>query len=359
MNFSHKLRKGFTLVELLVVIAIIGILIALLLPAVQAAREAARRMGCVNNLKQIGVALHNYHSALRTFPNGSSPRYSCYISYGNAPCEMGFGWRVYILPYCELGSLYAEVDGIDKNTRMNSSLRSTFVSLTAEFQRKVVPFYVCPSEVSTRVRSDFYSDPDVLAPCPAYGPKEAGIANYVGSAGLSAPYYECNAWRAAGLDCTLADVGGASSGGGHYQALEGSGHEGMMHLQFEKIPVSKVTDGTSHTLHVGEITVWTPGDNGCGLSAPYNDPNYGIGSAYTQWAGTWTVGSVTHGLNYPCRNIDKTGNQFASYHPGVVNFLMADGSVQSFSETISWPVLAELATRAGGEALDSSNLSGE
>ncbi len=346
---------GFTLVELLVVIAIIGILIALLLPAVQAAREAARRMGCTNNLKQIGVALHNYHSALRMFPNGSSPRYSCWLSTGNAPCEKGFGWRYYILPYCESESFFAMAANVDKNTGMNATRRTSFVDLTAALHRQVVPFYVCPSEISERVRSDYYPDSDALAPCPAYAPQEAGIANYIGSAGLSAPYYECDAWQAAGLQCTFGYTGAA--GGGHYQPGDAAGHAGMMHLRFEQISVADVSDGTSHTLHVGEMTVWSPGNKGCSFpSIDTSGYSFGVGSSYAQWAGTWTVGSVTHGLNYPCRYTYWSGNQFASYHPGIVNFLMADGSVQAISETVSWPVLSKLATRAGGEPLDSDEL---
>ena len=346
----HRQPNGFTLVELLVVIAIIGILIALLLPAVQAAREAARRMRCTNNLKQIGVALHNYHAALGAFPNGSSPRYSCYQSAGNAPCEMGFGWRVYLLPYCDNEAMFKMVDHLDFNTRMDSSRRADFVAATAALQREVVPFYVCPSETTGPVRSDFYPDPDNLAPCPAFPstPREAGVATYVGSAGLSAPYYECDAWRAAGLDCTYGSTG--APGGGHYQP--GTGHEGMMHLRFETVPVARVTDGTSHTLHVGEITLWSTTHH-CAFPVK---PAWGVGSTYGQWAGTWAVGSVTHGLNYPCRNSYHSGNQFASHHPGVVNFLFVDGSVQSLSEIIAWPVLAALATRNGGDQVDPSGL---
>ena len=92
--------QGFTLVELLVVIAIIAILIALLLPAVQAAREAARRISCTNNLKQHGLAMHNYHSAHRSFPAG--------MSIDDQMIEQGFSWHVFLLPYLELNNIYEQ-----------------------------------------------------------------------------------------------------------------------------------------------------------------------------------------------------------------------------------------------------------
>ena len=98
-------RKGFTLVELLVVIAIIGILIALLLPAVQAAREAARRSQCANNFKQVGVAMHNYHSAHKCFPVGMYA-----IPLTPNPSEFYFGWGVYLLPFMEQRELYDDID---------------------------------------------------------------------------------------------------------------------------------------------------------------------------------------------------------------------------------------------------------
>src|SRR5580692_12062980 len=107
-------RRGFTLIELLVVIAIIGILIALLLPAVQAAREAGRRMGCANNLKQIGLALNNYESANRTFPTGTY--WSICPAMGGAPagpngqCGGRNGWHMFIMPYLEQGTLLASMN---------------------------------------------------------------------------------------------------------------------------------------------------------------------------------------------------------------------------------------------------------
>src|SRR5512135_122792 len=98
--------RGFTLIELLVVIAVIGILVALLLPAVQAAREAARRMQCSNNLKQIGLALHNYHDANKKFPFGSRGG----SSWAQTGIKDGTNWRVSILPYLEQTALYSKLN---------------------------------------------------------------------------------------------------------------------------------------------------------------------------------------------------------------------------------------------------------
>src|SRR4029078_4323749 len=121
----HCQRRAFTLVELLVVIAIIGILVALLLPAIQAAREAARRSQCKNNLKQIGLALHNFESARRSFPPGfiSTPKNNIVNAEGTGP---GWGWGAYILPYLEESSLFQQIDfktNIEASVSHNKDLR--------------------------------------------------------------------------------------------------------------------------------------------------------------------------------------------------------------------------------------------
>src|SRR3954451_24609497 len=120
---THSIKRAFTLVELLVVIAIIGVLVALLLPAIQAAREAARRSQCKNNLKQVGLALHNYESTRRIFPPGFTSSADTVNGAGKGP---GWGWGAYILPYLEESSLFQQIDfktNIEANSSPNKELR--------------------------------------------------------------------------------------------------------------------------------------------------------------------------------------------------------------------------------------------
>ena len=128
MQIAISKRRGFTLVELLVVIAIIGILVGLLLPAVQAAREAARRMQCSNNVKQIALALHNYESTHKTLPHGTP----------NCCINNGFNWAVMTFPYLELNNLYSSMDS-------NGNLRNTPANIKVA-QTTIVSGWICPSD---------------------------------------------------------------------------------------------------------------------------------------------------------------------------------------------------------------------
>lgn len=131
-------RWGFTLVELLVVIAIIGVLIALLLPAVQQAREAARRMQCSNNMKQLGLAMHNYHDTYKKFPC------LCYLDGSNNPSYLGFSAFVQILPYIEQGNLQEQVRIATKNYNNHWDSNSTIQNLRS----KKIEAFICPSDTS-------------------------------------------------------------------------------------------------------------------------------------------------------------------------------------------------------------------
>jgi len=238
-------RHGFTLVELLVVIAIIAILIALLLPAVQAARKAARRTHCTNNFKQIGIALHNYHSAVGTFPYGTA---WCEPSNPEAECGstctcfsgtfFGLGWSGLILPYMESAQLHDEFDysasPYQIYTRPNTLLGAT----------RIVA-YACPSDPQDELIRIGTDPPGSGQYFSWWTTNAAGVAD------------KDSAWRngVVGNHPLRYD----QDDGGAFQLLG----DGMM-LNVDAFRVRDVFDGISQTLFVGEITGGDPGSDGGG-----------------------------------------------------------------------------------------------
>lgn len=301
---------GFTLVELLVVIAIIGILVAMLLPAVQSAREAARRTQCVNNFRQVGVAMHSHHAALTAFPNGIemwTTSVRCSIPKGPISSRIGWSWGTYLLPYLEESVVYESIDFKSDGAGYARPMENFRASGT------IVSGFLCPSDPQgselVGCCSDLSNGGDER--------EDMGRTNMAGVA--DSVDWQCldDGWPS-GWPKTDAD--------------------GVL-FQRSRIKTSKITDGTSHTLMVGEVIGSGPGTN----------------SGY--WWAAWNVLHTANGINLPRRIRpgglfipEETG--FASYHPGGAHFLFCDGSASFLNESIDQAVLAAITTRAGGEALN-------
>ena len=303
-------RHGFTLVELLVVIAIIAILIALLLPAVQAARAAARRLQCANNLKQVGVALHNYHSVHSVFPVGFWG--NLYIPVNQ---EDGWAWGTFILPYLEQG---------DINEAFDFSLDS-YRNFTVNRQAAAhhVQVYICPDDPQA---------PELVGCCGdwmqgSHRHEDVAMTNLAGVTGsihLDGLWYQRD-------DRNANDV------------VVNNG----IFFWDSAVRMSHITDGTSQTLAVGEVAGGGPGSHRAHYWVTFNvnSTHRGINGPLTL-PGGWSNPSDPH-IWWQLEN-----GSFSSYHPsGGAHFVFADGSVHFLSENIDQTVLAALASRNLGETI--------
>jgi prepilin-type N-terminal cleavage/methylation domain-containing protein len=271
-------QRGFTLVELLVVIAIIGILIALLLPAVQAAREAARRAQCTNNLKQIGLALHNYHDTFKSMP-------SAFVR--GTPAKMGaFGWGTLILPFMEQKPLY---DQLSPTTRRLGEVGVA----NPELLETIIDGYRCPSDTTDELNSRG------TAGGPQWGFQDASGASFpIGTSN----YVACAGWGGANPDDNLG-----------------------LFARNSKFKFRDILDGTSNTFAAAErgedkrAAVW-PG-------IQFQNPNQGGRGA----GGQAIIFIIGNKINDP-----RPGARWGatSLHPGGANHLLCDGAVRFISETI-------------------------
>jgi len=308
-----RTRSGFTLVELLVVIAIIGVLVSLLLPAVQAAREAARRMRCGSNLRQLAVGLQNYHDSHQQFPPGG-------MSVNN------LSWRCFILPFVEQGAIYeqmitygtfnrGECRGYANNEGTN---RANLIATNR------VDLFQCPSAAGLNTKLSFsLTDGRVTH-----------VSHYLGVAGPLG--YN----PATGQDYPGAFIGVLNYGG---YALDG-----VLGMN-STVRIKDIVDGTSKTLMLGEewngsANAWTVGAFIGGTNDPITNNNVGTKSQ-------GAMKNVRVAINTPYVNAD-VGNEaaFCSYHPGGSQFAFADASVTFISEDIDLILYKALCSMSGGEA---------
>lgn len=393
-----SVKRGFTLIELLVVIAIIAILIALLLPAVQQAREAARRTQCKNNLKQIGLALHNYHDT-----NGMFPQTGLLIIYGAAPptisLQESIGWGYSILPYLEQGNLYNSIVQIDNTDHHDSILSDEAIGAGVNFDAMSTNLAVfeCPS---TAIAGDSRHN-DVLLP--------AGT-----DIGFGLPLDSDHNQRFAHTDYMASNgVLGAVSSEGYSGAGAAAGGDERMGWADESIvlPRTQVAlqallvgagefrasqwgsvadtrirsfiDGTANTIMVVESAarneIWRRGVNYAVGTAPDalsdDAPGYWViaGGGWgdpTNWM--WLGGSTLDGDDYTNSNVgtipvcainctnERDGasttsgtshNGWYSFHPGGCHTLLADGTVRFLSENLSNFAVSALITKGKGDIL--------
>ena len=300
---TQKQRPGFTLIELLVVIAIIAILVALLLPAVQQAREAARRSSCKNNLKQIGLAMHNYHDTHGVLPPG-------WVQQATGNNRGNYAWGSYILPYVEQGPLYEKMNVGD--TRLSPNLRGTAGGGILPDLQQPINIFRCPSSPGsdTNGNRQIHDNSNTA--------RQTAVSNYVA---LNSSY-------------TLTRDDGKPQ---NSDGINNKDHANGMFFRNSAIALKDVVDGTSNTIMVGErMRERTQAAGGNCYAGNIFGVRYRTNQNelynHQQQGQSGVLASGHPGIN-PTGN-DACRKGISSAHQGGAQVVLADGSVRFISENI-------------------------
>jgi prepilin-type N-terminal cleavage/methylation domain-containing protein len=341
--FKHRRKSGFTLVELLVVIAIIGVMVGLLLPAVQAAREAARRMSCGNNLKQLSLACHNYENTYKRLPLNYGLGGNLYAATPN-PDVRQTSWLTQVLPFIEQQALYEMIDfsfDVALDPRNGPTLDAPLMPSNRFVARTVVSPFLCPSD-GTNQEGRMASRANRAG--------TLAVNNYKGVAGANW------AW---GVFITVTPPAGSPPGTPNFNNTQwgnstdglnaGNGifFRGAAGGRPSNTRMASITDGTSNTLMIGEAV-----------------PRWCTHSWWFYFNGSTATCAIPLNIRAQCAN---TGNRaadlnacwgdwpnnysFMSQHPGGGQFALGDASVTFISDSIDLTVYRSLATMAGGESV--------
>jgi len=349
MTSTRKVSRGFTLIELLVVISIIGVLVSLLLPAVQSAREAARRAQCINNLKQIGLGMHNYENAMGSFPLSAV---ATTPSQGwGAWSNNGLTWRQLILPQMEQGNIYNSINfSLTEGNEGNSIVTAWYT---------VQKVFLCPSDSDS---PDGFTSIGATGSYPMFNPPGATkvhVTNYNMSFGDNYAIGNLtnggvNPWETpcagaipqigfAGFWGTTFDCGISTTGVGTMR--------GFADYRTGQPPatIASVKDGLSNTVIVAEVIpkqdanneLWSATGAASGMTLPFN---LFTGNAFAGFGS----GDYTTRAAYSARG-------FKSYHPGGINALFGDGSVKFLKNSVAPVVRCALGSKAGGEVISAND----
>jgi prepilin-type N-terminal cleavage/methylation domain-containing protein/prepilin-type processing-associated H-X9-DG protein len=324
---TARRASGFTLIELLVVIAIIGILIALLLPAVQKIREAAARMQCSNNLKQLALACHNYHDAEGRFPVNS-----LITDQQNNWVSPNWSWLARILPYIEQGNMYQEAGIPTQRLDGGAPIKNPPTNPTQIVVATQVKTFLCPSDDSSQgPRTDRANLAGMLV----------GVTNYKGVAGANWGYYRLatlpnDAGRPPNIATDARWINPSTINGSYNGLNDGDGIFFRADYRVKR-RIADITDGTSNTFMIGEDIpsknihcAWPFANTATGTCAiaPNDKRLDGTEFAISDWPNLYS---------------------FRSRHLGGLQFAYADGSVHFISDTIPLSIYRAMATISGGE----------